>query len=98
MEQWLRCTITPGMFPGEVGVEALQFDGSPISLFAPEDSADWEEPLNKDRAVAGWLRVRVVERKGDHVLVRLPRECFLSSYYVTVKSEQLQTRPQKQRV
>jgi hypothetical protein len=97
MESWLQCTVTPGQFRGEAGVEGRQFDGSVFSLFAPDQAVDSEgNPPARGDSRAGWVRVDVISRQNDLVLVRLPRPTFQDGPFITVRPEQLQTRPQGQ--
>jgi hypothetical protein len=96
-ETWLRCGVSPGMFPHELGVQGQQADGSEYALFAPRQAVDpGEQPLTSGRIVPGLVRVRPVERRGDQVLVQLPGETFQDGYFITVKADQLVARPEKQ--
>jgi hypothetical protein len=92
---WLRCHVSPGMFDHELGVSGTQADGSAYSLFAPKEAVDsGTQPLAG--GTEGWVRVRVLDRKGDHVLVELPGQTFWNGAFITVNADQIQTRPQKQ--
>jgi len=96
MEAWLRCSISPGMFNGEVGVEGKQFDGAVFSLFAPEESVEHDTLQKESEPSAGWVKVEITEEKGDLALVKLPRHTLQNGAYITVRSEQIQMRRQKQ--
>lgn len=64
MELWLRCSsVSQGMFPGEYTIVTRTSDGREVSLFAP---AQYVEPEKK------LMRVQVLERGGDALLVYLP--------------------------
>jgi hypothetical protein len=77
MKNWLACTVSRGQFVSlEYGVEGTQFDGSPFGLFAPVGTVKFPEPPTKGKSVAGWVLVDILQRKGDLVLVGLPRETF----------------------
>src|SRR5207244_3643429 len=94
---WLRCGVSPGMFDHELGVQGQQADGSEYSLFAPREAVDpGDQPVVSGRIVPGFMRVRPIQRQGDHVLVELPGETFQNGYFITVKADQLVARPQKQ--
>jgi hypothetical protein len=83
------------MFSHEIGIDGRQFDGSVFSLFAPKEAVDHgDQPLQE--AVEGLLRVQVLARKGDLVLVQLPGETFQNGYFITVKADQLVAKPQNQ--
>src|SRR5260370_26647171 len=92
---WLRCKVSPGMFDHEVGVQGQQADGSEYSLFAPGEAVDRaDQSLTSGQVVPGYVQVQTIERRGDHVLVRLPGQTFQNGAFITVKADQLQTRPQ----
>ncbi len=94
-EAWLGCKVSPGMFDHEMGVDGRQFDGSVFSLFAPKEAVDHgDQPLHG--ATQGWVRVQVLQRQGDLVLVELPGQTFQNGAFITVKADHLVTRPQKQ--
>src|SRR5437773_1751437 len=94
---WLRCQLSPGMFDHEVGVQGQQADGSEYSLFAPREAVDHgNQALTSGHTVPGFLRVRPVDSRGDHVLVQLPGETFQNGYFITVKASELVAQPQKQ--
>lgn len=97
-ETWLRCRVTPGMFDHELGVEGREFDNAVWSMFAPKESVDPAGNVVRG-GIDGWIRVQVVDRNGDRVLVELPGQTFQgigSGSFITVTADQLQTRPQKQ--
>jgi len=86
MKTWLKCYVSPGMFPDEFAVGGQQYNGKPFSLFAPASTV---RPPELDRG-EGSVQVEIWERKGNLVLVRLPQQTLENGYYVTVNSEQLQ--------
>ena len=79
---WLKCSIEPGMLPGEYAVETETVSNGTISLFAPED---------KVRASENLMRVqRLHDGNGSGVLVRLPAQPFeISSQNVRVPQKNL---------
>jgi len=84
MEQQIRAKVFPGQFSNEYAVKAKQANGEWFSLFAPLAAVEVDEPVTRERAVDGWLKVTVWEHKGDKVIVKLPRESFESGRFVTV--------------
>jgi hypothetical protein len=92
---WLRCRVTPGMFDHELGVEGRQSDNLVWSLFAPKEAVDHGGQL-LEGGTEGWVRVQVLDRRGDHVLVELPGQTFQNGAFITVKAEQLRTQPHPQ--
>jgi len=82
MNAWLKCSIQPGMLPGEYAVETETVSNGTISLFASEDKLRISENLMRvqnlhDSTVSG-------------VLVRLPAQPFeISSQNVRVPQANL---------
>jgi hypothetical protein len=98
-DTWLCCDLSPGMFDCEVGVQGQQFDGSAYGLFAPADHVDvGAETLTRGACVPGLVRVDIIDRKDNLVLVKLPRQTLQAGAYITVTADQLETRPQRQKV
>ena len=89
MAKWLDCEITQGQFTGEYAVKAQMFDGTEFSLFVPKECLDFsDEPLNEP--VNGMISVSVTDqKKGDLVIVNLPRPTFENGRSITVKESQL---------
>lgn len=77
MTSWLRCSLEPGMLPGEYAVEMDTSDAGRISLFASEEQV---------RADQNLLCVEVLqENNGGGILVSLPAPAFeISSRTVRV--------------
>jgi hypothetical protein len=77
MTSWLRCSLEPGMLPGEYAVEMETSEAGKISLFAPEDKVKADQNL---------VRVEVLQdNNGGGVIVRLPAPAFeISSRTVKV--------------
>lgn len=97
METWLECEISSGQFEGERGVDGKQHDGTPFSFFAAADSVKSEKAPTNGKTVRGWVKVEVLQREGDLVLVRLPRQTFQGGPFVTVNASQLETPPPKKK-
>lgn len=95
MEQQIRCKVFPGQFSSEYAVKATQADGQAFSLFAPVNSVEVDEPVTRDRAVDGWMKVSIWELKGDKAIVKLPRESFECGRFATVSLTQFKSRPEK---
>jgi hypothetical protein len=77
MSSWLKCSLEPGMLPGEYAVEMETSEVGRISLFVPEDKVRAEDKL---------VRVDVVQdNNGGGVIVCLPAPPFeISSRTVKV--------------
>jgi len=95
MEHWLRCRVYPGQFSVEYAVSVRQSDGSEASLFVPQDFVECDGVPASDHPVTGWIRVGLVERRGELVLVHLPRQTLEYGPYITVQPNQLESRPQR---
>jgi len=89
MEKWLACKITPGQLGGEFGVKGQLANGEEFSLFVDQEDLQFEHPPAEDRAVDGWLRVRVSDKRGDKLVVALPKQTFANGRFITVKGSQL---------
>jgi len=76
MSSWLKCSLEPGMLPGEYAAETRTSDGRIISLFVPEDMV---------RADDRMIFVHVLKEDSGTSLVRLPSPAFeVSSQTVRV--------------
>ena len=95
-ERWLRCTVSPGQFPGEFAVSLQSADGHGYSLFAPEEDVDPSQIPSEGIQVDGWIRVSIVDENGVLALVRLPRQAIENGAFVTVRKDQLERRRQAQ--
>ncbi len=98
MDTTLRCQVSPGMFSEEVAVRGVAADGAEFSLFVSDECVEFDAPIGNRESVAGWLRVEVLAREGDLVLVRLPGQAFENGQTVTVRDCQLERRPRHLRV
>ena len=79
---WLKCSIEPGMLPGEYAVAMETVSNGTISLFAPEDKLIVKENLMSV--------LRLHDGNGSGVLVRLPAQPFeISSQNVRVPQANL---------
>jgi len=79
-EAWLKCTVSKGMFPDEVGVSFKSITGEEISLFCFKDFVDGS---------AGKIRVKVVDEQEGYALVRLPVESLNGLRVVQVSDRDL---------
>lgn len=77
MSSWLKCSIEPGMLPGEYAVEMETSEAGKISLFAPENKVKPDQNL---------VSVEVLQdNNGGGVIVCLPAPPFeISSRTVKV--------------
>ena len=91
--KWLPCSVSPGQFPNEYAISGTQHNGKGFSLFAPA-SAVYQIPDREE----GFLQIRVVDRKNDLVLIRLPAQTFENGQHITVQAALLQTTPQPTKV
>ena len=98
METSLRCQVAPGMFSGEVAVRGVTADSTEFSLFVPDDFVEFDASVSGSVSVEGWLRVEVLARERDLVLVRLPGQTFENGQTVTVRDTQLELRPRREAV
>jgi len=96
MEYWLRCQVYPGQFSVEYAVVIRQSDNKEVSLFVPQELVESEQPPTFDRPVSGWIKVVPVKQQGELVLLQLPRSTLENGQYITVRADQLKTRPQRQ--
>jgi len=77
MSSWLKCSLEPGMLPGEYAVEMETSEVGRISLFVPEDKVKADKNL---------VRVEVLQdNNGGGIIVCLPSPAFeISSRTVKV--------------
>jgi hypothetical protein len=98
MEHWLRCRVYPGQFSVEYAVVVRQADGSEVSLFVPQELVDCPQAPSFDRPIPGWIRVQLIKQEGAQALLYLPRSTLENGQYITVETDQLATRPERQPV
>lgn len=67
-QAWLRCEVTPGMFPDEQAIGVTTAEGKVVSFFLDSD-------LVKNQEIA----VEVVARNGEFGVVALPQRTFEGS-------------------
>jgi hypothetical protein len=91
MENFLRCTLSPGQFTGEYAVSGKQSNQEGFSLFVSQDLVEFDNAFPDAYPVEGWLRVKIAERSGTDVLVCLPTRSLEGGQYVRVKSDQLRS-------
>ena len=87
---WLKCEISEGQFTGEYAVSGETFDGDGYSLFCPEEFVEGDPAIGGE---AGWIKVDVLAREGDLLLVKLPQRTLENGTTITVKSSQVEMRP-----
>jgi hypothetical protein len=85
----LRCMISTGQFSEEVAVSGQDYAGAQYSFFISRKFVEFEGEPARGCEVDGWLRVRVLDRKQDLVLVRLPGRTFENGSTITVHQTQL---------
>lgn len=86
---WLKCKMLPGMFSNEVlAVIEDPARGEIVSILVDESVVEIREPLTRDRAVDGLLRVQA-SGHGGRVNVMLPVESAELGRVVSVPLELL---------
>ena len=77
MSSWSKCSLEPGMLPGEYAVEMDTTEDGRISLFAPEEKVRTDQSL---------VSVEIIrDNNGSGILVCLPAPAFeISSRTVSV--------------
>jgi len=88
-EKWLKCKVSPGMFPNEYAVQSETFNGTGFCLFVGVGSVEVSQAPDSGRDVDGKLRVGVLSQEEDLVLVKLPAAALENGKFVTVKEKQL---------
>jgi len=78
MENWLNCTVSDGMFPGEKAVK-IQSHNQFVSFFLSDDT-DIIRVHEKNKQ----LRVTVLDYDSEYALVSLPKETIEGSNIVKV--------------
>lgn len=97
MPHWLRCKVLPGQFSNEFVVKGQSANGEGFSLFCPEEFVEFEGEPSFAHPAAGWIQVQVVETAKGVRLVCLPRDAFGGGPYVTVKADEVERRPVRQK-
>jgi hypothetical protein len=97
MEQWLRCEASPGQFPGELAITGYTSNGTVFSLFMPETRVICDRAPAEGNTVPAWLRVGIVSQEKEIFSVRLPRQTLENGQFVTVRADQLQQEPERQK-
>jgi hypothetical protein len=90
----IHCQLYPGQFSSEFAVVVASFSGREFSLFAARDDVRSEGQPSEDQPVEGWLRVKVLEREGDHVLVQLPQSTIENGPYLAVGHDEIRPIPE----
>ena len=71
------------------------FNGRAFSLFASQDDVRSDcEPTSPDEPVEGWLRVKVLKREGDNVLVQLPQSTIENGSYLALRRDAVRAVPE----
>ena len=89
---WLRCEVTEGQLDGEYAVGGDTPDGAGFSLFVPTQFVSVEGEVGST-SIPAWLKVQVLDRAGNQVLVRLPRHSIQNGTTITVRSDDLEPSP-----
>jgi hypothetical protein len=85
----LHCRLYPGQFSSEFAVVVTSFSGREFSLFTSRDDVRSDREPSDDQPVEAWLRVKVLEGDGEHVLVQLPQSTIETGPYLAVRRDQL---------
>ena len=89
MNNWLKCTISPGQFTGEYAVRGNLFDGTEFSMFAEKEDLNFQSEPTEDNPVVGLIRIVPGPQKDDLLLVRLPQPTFENGQTISVKVSQI---------
>lgn len=95
-EMWLRCLVSVGQFSDEYAVGGETFDGEGFSLFAPIEFIVVNRHAGEQKRLPGWVRVAEIDREGELVLVRLPRQTLGNGATITVSASELEIHPSRQ--
>jgi hypothetical protein len=85
----LRCQLYPGQFSSEYAVVVESFNGRAFSLFASREDAQCDREPSLDEPTTGWLKVKLLEQKGNNFLVLLPQSTIENGSYLAVRHDQL---------
>lgn len=89
MDNLLRCTISPGQFSCEFGVELYAYDGTGHGMFAFKENVDYDSEPGENERVPAWLHVKVLRYRDDVCLVLLPQKTFDFRDTIAVRADQL---------
>ena len=89
----LCCRLYPGQFSSEFAVIVESFNRRSSSLFAPREDVQYDREPSEDEPTEGWLRVKVLQRAGNNVLVQLPQTTIENGSYLAVRRDQLRFSP-----
>jgi hypothetical protein len=89
----LCCQLYPGQFSSEFAVIVESFNGRSYSLFAPREDVKHDREPSQDEPTEGWLRIKVLQREGNNVLVQLPQSTLENGSYLSVRRDQLRFSP-----
>jgi hypothetical protein len=90
----LRCQLYPGQFSNEYAVVVESFSGRGFSLFASREDVQREREPSLDEPTTGWLKVKLLEQKGNNFLVLLPQTTLENGSYLAVRHDQLRFEPE----
>jgi len=93
MKAWLRCTLYPGQFGSELAVVVKSYKGQVFSLFASKEDLEYDEPPTNNCPVDGLVKVQLVKRQGNLLLVYLPQCTIENGQYLTVAENQIERIP-----
>ena len=85
----LRCQLYPGQFSSEFAVVVESFSGRSSPLFASREEVKYDQKPSQDEPTDGWLKVKLLERKGNNLRVQLPQSTIENGSYLAVRYDQL---------
>lgn len=94
--KFLRCSVASGQFSGEYAVSGNTFDGEGFSLFAPKEFVITQSNVEEVGKVDGLVEVEEIDRDGELVLVKLPRQTLENGTTITISASELETNSMRQ--
>jgi hypothetical protein len=86
------------MFSNEFAVVVEDFEGQNFSLFAPRVKVRVDREPTHDEPVDGWMKVQLLERAGNVIVVWLPDTTMEGCQYLSVRLDQLAEVPESMMV
>ena len=84
---WLKCTVSKGMLPGEWSIQSKTADDNVFSLFAPAKYVVISK--EKNGVNEGYLQVYVLDETEAYSLISLPTPSFEVSSVIKVPKSEL---------